>query len=112
MRVAHEEGLHTSATMLIGHIETLSERIEHMAAIRDMQDYAWGIDGYSNCLNENSVEMVNRAKLRQPGVFAKSIDNSEFGFVATTTNNPWPLSSDSILVSRNGLCVLGLKAAT
>ena len=40
MRVAHEEGMNTSCTMLIGHIEFVSERVEHMAAIRDMQDYA------------------------------------------------------------------------
>jgi cyclic dehypoxanthinyl futalosine synthase len=40
MRVAHEEGLNTSCTMLIGHIEFVRERIEHMAALRDMQDYA------------------------------------------------------------------------
>ena len=31
MRVAHEEGMNTSATMLIGHIEFVRERIEHMA---------------------------------------------------------------------------------
>src|SRR3954471_5786784 len=40
MRVAHEEGLNSSCTMLIGHIEFVRERIEHMAALRDMQDYA------------------------------------------------------------------------
>src|SRR3954469_576949 len=40
MRVAHEEGMNTSATMLIGHIEFLRERVEHMSALRDMQDYA------------------------------------------------------------------------
>jgi cyclic dehypoxanthinyl futalosine synthase len=40
MRVAHEEGMNTSATMLIGHIEFVGERIEHMSALRDMQDYA------------------------------------------------------------------------
>src|SRR5271170_2478679 len=40
MRVAHELGLNTSATMLIGHIEFIRERIEHMSALRDMQDYA------------------------------------------------------------------------
>jgi CofH subfamily radical SAM domain protein len=43
MRVAHEEGLNTSATMLIGHIEFVRERIEHMSAIRDMQDYSIAI---------------------------------------------------------------------
>src|SRR3982751_158415 len=39
MRVAHEEGMNTSCTMLIGHIEFVRERIEHMSALRDMQDY-------------------------------------------------------------------------
>src|ERR1700722_14773313 len=43
MRVAHEEGMNTSATMLIGHIEFLRERIEHMSAVRDMQDYSYAI---------------------------------------------------------------------
>ena len=43
MRVAHEEGLNTSCTMLIGHIEFVRERIEHMAALRDMQDYAMAL---------------------------------------------------------------------
>src|SRR5882757_3748344 len=43
MRVAHEEGMNSSATMLIGHIEFVRERIEHMSALRDMQDYAKGL---------------------------------------------------------------------
>ena len=30
MRVAHEEGMNTSCTMLIGHIEFVRERISHM----------------------------------------------------------------------------------
>jgi cyclic dehypoxanthinyl futalosine synthase len=58
MRVAHEEGMNTSCTMLIGHIEFVRERIEHMAALRDMQDYAL------------SGSLV--ARERWPGVFAKS----------------------------------------
>ena len=45
MRVAHEEGMNTSCTMLIGHIEFMRERIEHMAALRDMQDYAFSLNG-------------------------------------------------------------------
>ncbi|HEY0010040.1 MAG TPA: radical SAM protein, partial [Tepidisphaeraceae bacterium] len=72
MRVAHEEGLNTSATMLIGHIETVAERIEHMEAIRDMQDYALSLNSEFRMLND---EM----KGRHPGVFAKSpLQNSEF----------------------------------
>src|SRR5215211_1330014 len=46
MRVAHEEGLNTSATMLIGHIEFVRERIDHMSALRDMQDYALALEAF------------------------------------------------------------------
>ncbi len=37
MRVAHQLGMITSATMMFGHIETQRERIEHLIAIRDVQ---------------------------------------------------------------------------
>ncbi len=42
MRVAHEEGLSTTATMMIGGGETLEERIEHLDAIRELQDQTGG----------------------------------------------------------------------
>jgi cyclic dehypoxanthinyl futalosine synthase len=38
MREAHFLNLPTSATMMYGHIETIRERIEHMARIRDLQN--------------------------------------------------------------------------
>lgn len=38
METAHRMGLVTSATMMIGHIETLEERIEHLVALRTLQD--------------------------------------------------------------------------
>ncbi len=37
MAEAHELGLVTSATMMIGHIETMEERIEHLIKLRDLQ---------------------------------------------------------------------------
>lgn len=37
MRDAHKLGLTTSATMMFGHIETKSERIEHLIKIREVQ---------------------------------------------------------------------------
>ncbi len=37
MRAAHQLGLTTSATMMFGHIETNQERMEHLAAIRQVQ---------------------------------------------------------------------------
>jgi cyclic dehypoxanthinyl futalosine synthase len=77
MRVAHEEGMNTSATMLIGHIEFLAERIAHMGAIRDMQDYALSLAGgraHKRPANRNAspAQAQERARARWPGVFEKS----------------------------------------
>ena len=38
MREAHRLGLSTTATMVYGHVETLAERIDHLLALRDLQD--------------------------------------------------------------------------
>jgi len=38
----HRAGLHTNATMLFGHIETHDERLDHMLAIREIQDETGG----------------------------------------------------------------------
>src|SRR5678816_3753770 len=37
MHVAHKAGLTTSATMMFGHVETIRERFEHLAKIREVQ---------------------------------------------------------------------------
>jgi aminodeoxyfutalosine synthase len=41
-RSAHELGLHSNATMLYGHIETLEERMDHMLRLRALQDETGG----------------------------------------------------------------------
>ena len=41
-KAVHRAGLHTNATMLFGHIETTDERLDHMLAIRDIQDETGG----------------------------------------------------------------------
>ena len=41
-KTAHRQGLRTNATMLYGHIETMEERIEHLAALREAQDETHG----------------------------------------------------------------------
>lgn len=38
MRQAHRLGMHTTATMMFGHIETDAERIEHLRRLRNLQD--------------------------------------------------------------------------
>lgn len=68
MRIAHEEGMNTSCTMLIGHIEFVRERIEHMSALRDMQDYAKGL----NDRGQQTEKDRERIRARWPGVFAGS----------------------------------------
>ena len=40
MAEAHKLGLSTSATMLIGHIETIDDRLDHLRRIRHRQDWA------------------------------------------------------------------------
>ncbi len=37
-KTAHRSGLHTNATMLYGHIETYEERLQHLDALRCVQD--------------------------------------------------------------------------
>ena len=38
MDVAHRLGLHSSATMMFGHVETIEDRIEHLERLRAQQD--------------------------------------------------------------------------
>jgi len=37
-RIAHELGIPSNATMLYGHLETIEERLEHLLALRELQD--------------------------------------------------------------------------
>ncbi len=46
MRHAHRLGMSTTATMMYGHVETIAERIEHMRAIRDLQDETRGFRAF------------------------------------------------------------------
>lgn len=42
VRLAHEAGLRSNATMLYGHVETLEERVEHLCRLRALQDETGG----------------------------------------------------------------------
>jgi cyclic dehypoxanthinyl futalosine synthase len=46
MRVAHEFGLNSSATMMFGHVETIEDRIEHLQRLRDQQDASRGFTAF------------------------------------------------------------------
>ena len=45
-RQAHVNGIPTNATMLYGHVETREERIDHMIAIRALQDETGGVQAF------------------------------------------------------------------
>jgi aminodeoxyfutalosine synthase len=40
--IAHALGIHTNATMLYGHVETLAERVDHLLRLREQQDASGG----------------------------------------------------------------------
>lgn len=46
MREAHKLGMKTSASMMMGHIESIEERMEHMRHIRDLQDEFGGFTAF------------------------------------------------------------------
>jgi cyclic dehypoxanthinyl futalosine synthase len=46
MRVWHQMGGVSSATMMFGHVETLAERIEHLDRIRQLQDETHGFTAF------------------------------------------------------------------
>ena len=113
MRVAHEEGLNTSATMLIGHIEFVRERIEHMAAIRDMQDYALAVKAARQFTpSDNNMKkakalgdaatVIRRMNERLPGVWGKS---DSFSLDGTATGSctafiHWPFQRENTPLGR------------
>ncbi len=46
MEEAHELGMKTTATMMFGHIETIEERVEHLAKLRALQDKTKGFTAF------------------------------------------------------------------
>ncbi len=46
MRVAHNLGIRSSATMMFGHVETDEERVEHLHRLRELQDETGGFTAY------------------------------------------------------------------
>ena len=46
MRVAHEMGLRSSATMMYGTVDSLEDRIQHLVKIRDLQDETSGFTAF------------------------------------------------------------------
>lgn len=45
-RAAHQLGIRTNCTMLYGHVETIDDRMAHLAMLRDLQDETGGFLAY------------------------------------------------------------------
>jgi len=45
-QTAHELGIRTNCTMLYGHVESMEDRIEHLAMLRELQDRTGGFLAY------------------------------------------------------------------
>lgn len=98
MRVCHEEGMNTSCTMMIGHIETVGERIEHMSALRDLQDYALAVGG-------GRWSRAGDIQKKHPNVFARStIDLAARGSQPATGQYSafihWPFQRENVPLGR------------
>jgi cyclic dehypoxanthinyl futalosine synthase len=46
MEKAHHLGLRTTATMMFGHVESLTERLEHLRRLRELQDRTGGFTAF------------------------------------------------------------------
>ena len=60
-RTAHRLGLKSNATMLYGHIETLAERVDHMARLRDLQDETGGFQVFIPLAFHPEHNMIGKA---------------------------------------------------
>ena len=45
-RITHSQGLRSNATMLYGHVESYSHRVDHMKRLRDLQDETGGFQTF------------------------------------------------------------------
>ena len=60
-RAAHRLGIKSNATMLYGHIETLAERVDHMARLRSLQDETGGFQAFIPLAFHPEHNMIGKA---------------------------------------------------
>lgn len=78
MRQAHKIGMKTSCTMVIGHIETLEDRFEHMRLLRDLQDETGGFMAFIHWTFQPEGTPLGRWKRLPPPTGEVGSANSEF----------------------------------
>ena len=90
MEEAHQLGLHSSATMMFGHVETLEERIEHLAKLRELQDrtggftafICWTFQAENTVLKAQPVGSAEYLRMQALSrIFLDNIDNVQSSWV-------------------------------
>lgn len=90
MRIAHQLGLKTTATMMFGHKETLMERIKHLNAIRELQDETGGFTAFipwtfqpnNTALKARKLTSIEYLRLLALArIFLDNIDNLQVSWV-------------------------------
>ena len=66
MRQAHQIGMKTSITMMFGHNETIPERIEHLARVRELQDETGGFTAFICWTFQPENTLLGRFPRRDP----------------------------------------------
>jgi len=94
MEQAHGQGLRSTATMMFGHVETLRDRIEHLARLRDLQDRSAGFTAFIGWTYQaentelGGQEVTCADYLRTLGVARVFLDNFENVQASWVTQGP------------------------
>lgn len=97
-RAAHELGMNSNATMLYGHIESRTDRIQHMITLRTQQDRALRDWSQHNniAVQENDAIVLYGPDDNYGGVRLPSPDNAAAGYFQTIIPLPF-IPDDSAL---------------
>jgi len=94
MEQAHGQGLRSTATMMFGHVETLRDRIEHLARLRDLQDRSAGFTAFIGWTYQaehtelGGQEVTSADYLRTLGVARLFLDNFDNVQASWVTQGP------------------------
>ena len=95
MRVAHQMGLRSSATMMYGTVDTAEDRIQHLVKIRDLQDETGGFTAFFcwDYQHENGTHLTpgdngTHLYLRQQAVARLMLDNVAHVGASWVTQGP------------------------
>ena len=70
MRIAHNLGIKTNASIMYGHIETIEERIEHLIKLRDLQDETGGFQAFLMFpFHPANTELGNKYNIQRVGAW-------------------------------------------